>query len=111
MIRHNVRRYQGPVVSELVGSLSGLLLHPVEPLRWVDKIAPVPLVMINGTEDEQIPRANILALYERAREPKTMVWIESGHVHPRNIDLTRKIVETLVVEMQKIGVFDDRQQL
>ncbi len=111
LIRHNVRRYKGPVASEIAGSLSGLLLHPVEPLRWVQEIAPIPLVMINGTQDEQIPRANTIALYERAGEPKTIAWIESGHVHPRNVDLTRTIVETLVVEMQRLGIFDHRQQL
>jgi predicted peptidase len=111
LIRHNVRRYKDPFASEVAGSLSGLLLHPVEPLRYVERIAPIPLVMINGTEDEQVPRANTMALYERAREPKNQVWIESGHVHPRNVELTRKIIASLISEMQRLGIFDERQRL
>ena len=110
LIRHNVRRYRGPLESELVGSASALLLRPVEPLRYVQGIAPMPLVMINGTEDEQIPRQNTMALFERAGEPKTLVWIESGHVHPRNVDLTQKIIASLSSELERLGIFDERQR-
>jgi dienelactone hydrolase len=110
MIRHNVRRYRGPLESELVGSVSGLLLRPVEPLRFAEGISPTPLVMINGTEDEQIPRQCTMALFERAGEPKTLLWIESGHVHPRNVDLTQKIIASLSQELQRLGIFDERQR-
>ena len=110
LIRHNVRRYRGALESELVGSASALLLRPVEPLRYVQDIAPMPLVMINGTEDEQIPRQNTMALFERAGEPKTLVWIESGHVHPRNVDLTQKIIASLSSELERLGIFDERQR-
>jgi len=110
LIRHNVRRYRGALESELVGSASALLLRPVEPLRYVQGIAPMPLVMINGTEDEQIPRQNTMALFERAGEPKTLVWIESGHVHPRNVDLTQKIIASLSSELERLGIFDERQR-
>ena len=111
LIGHNVRRYRGALASEVVGTVSGLLLRPVEPLRYAHAISPIPLVMINGTEDEQVPRENTMALYERAGEPKKLVWIESGHVHPRNVDLTRKIIANLVQELQRLGIFDERQQL
>ena len=110
LIRHNVRRYRGALESELVGSASALLLRPVEPLRYVQGIAPMPLVMINGTEDEQIPRQNTMALFERAGEPKTLVWIESGHVHPRNVDLTQKIIASLSSELERLDIFDERQR-
>lgn len=110
LIRHNVRRYRGALESELVGSVSGLLLRPVEPLRYAREITPMPLVMINGTDDEQIPRQNTMALFDRAGEPKTLVWIESGHVHPRNVDLTQKIIASLSSELEKLGIFDERQR-
>jgi len=110
LIRHNVRRYRGALESELVGSVSALLLRPVEPMRYVQEIAPMPLVMINGTEDEQIPIENTMALFERAGEPKTLVWIESGHVHPRNVDLTQKIIASLSSELERLAIFDERQR-
>jgi alpha/beta superfamily hydrolase len=104
LIRHNVARYEGGLVSELVGRLSGLLLRPLEPLRFVDKISPIPLLMINGTHDEQMPRENTLMLYRAARQPKELIWLESRHVHPRNVELTKRIIQTLKSELIELGI-------
>ena len=41
--------------------------------------------MINGADDEQVPRANAEMLYEGAGQPKKIIWLESKHVNPRNI--------------------------
>ncbi len=99
MIRHNVRRFEGPFVSEFVGIVGGVLLRPLEPLRYAGAISPMPLLMINGAEDEQIPRKYAEALYARAGEPKKLVWLEARHVNPRNVDLTRLFVGTLKHEL------------
>ena len=104
LIRHNVARYEGEAISGAVGWLAGLLLRPMEPLRFADRIAPTPLVMINGTEDEQVPRANTMLLYEAAREPKKLIWIDSRHVHPRNVELTRRIIATLRGELVTLNI-------
>jgi len=104
LIAHNVARYEGEAIGSGVGWLSGLLLRALEPMRFVERIAPTPLVMINGTEDEQVPRANTVMLYEAAHEPKTLIWIESAHVHPRNIELTRRIIATLRGELLRLAV-------
>lgn len=104
LIRHNVRRYEGPLISEFVARLGGLLLHPIEPLRYVGRIAPVPLIMINGTRDEQIPRTNVDLLYAAAREPKTSIWIESRHVSPANPELTQRIIEMLKHQLAAWGI-------
>lgn len=106
LIRHNVRRYEGPVMSECVAQLGGLLLRPIEPLRYIHDVSPTPLIMINGTQDEQIPRHNAELLYAAAREPKTHLWIESKHVHPRNPALTHRIIETLRRELSALGVLN-----
>lgn len=108
LIRHNVRRYEGAVMSEMVGTLGGLLLRPIEPLRYIGRVAPVPLIMINGTDDEQIPRENVEMLYATAREPKKIIWMESKHVHPRNPELTARIVGTLREELAQLGVLDGK---
>jgi len=104
LIRHNVRRYEGPVVSSLVAAAGGMLLHPLEPLRYADQMSPVPLLMINGTVDEQVPRENAELLFAAAREPKEIVWIESRHVKPRNVELTRRIIETLRERLTARGI-------
>lgn len=104
LIGHNVERYEGRLAGTAVGLLSGLLLRPVEPVRFVSSIAPRPLVMINGTKDEQVPRENAELLFAAAREPKKQVWLESRHVRPDNVALTRQIVGTLKSELKALGV-------
>ena len=104
LIRHNVARYRGRLESEFVGRLAGLLLRPLEPLRYVESISPTPLVMINGTQDEQIPRENVDLLYRTALEPKKLIWLESRHVNPRNVELTARIIQTLKAELTRLGI-------
>jgi hypothetical protein len=104
LIRHNVGRYEGPFVARAVGLLSGALLRPLEPLRHVGKISPRPVLMINGLDDEQVPRANTEMLYESAGQPKRIVWLESKHVTTRNLTLTVKIIGTLRAELVAMGI-------
>ena len=104
LIRHNVQRYKGWPVSEFVAALGALLLHPLEPLRYVERISPAPLIMINGEEDELVPRRNVLALYNNAREPKRLLWLASKHVHPKNVRLTKLILEALRRELSRLGI-------
>ncbi len=104
MIRYNVRRYEGPLFSDFVAFLSGLLLRPLEPLRYVQNVSPTPLIMINGEQDEQVPRRNTEMLFEAAREPKRLVWLPSHHVNPRDTALTRTIIRTLNRELSRYGI-------
>ncbi len=104
LITYNVRRYEGEVASQCVGLLGGLLLRPLEPLRYVDRVSPTPLLMINGSDDEQIPRRNVVMLFEKAKEPKNLIWLPSHHVNPANVELTRLIVATLRKELEALGI-------
>jgi hypothetical protein len=104
LIGHNIERYEGHLPGVAAGFLSGILLRPVEPMRFAGLIAPRPLVMINGTHDEQVPRRNAELLFAAAREPKKQVWLESKHVNPRNLDLTIQIVGVLKRELRAVGI-------
>jgi len=104
LIEHNVARYKSKYLARFLGFIGGLFLNPLEPLRYIDRIAPKPLLMVSGSNDEQIPRHNTEVLFNKAKEPKKIVWIESKHVNPRNEDLTRKILATLKRELEKMGM-------
>ncbi|MGD1043753.1 MAG: prolyl oligopeptidase family serine peptidase [Bacteroidota bacterium] len=104
MIRHNVARYESAWLGEFVGRLGGALLHPLEPMRYADTISPTPLVMINGENDEQIPRYNTELFFNTAREPKKLIWLKSQHVCPENEDLTRRIIATLKEELKRLKI-------
>jgi fermentation-respiration switch protein FrsA (DUF1100 family) len=107
LIRHNVRRYENAFTSEVVAGLGALLLRPIEPMRYAARISPTPLIMVNGTDDEQVPRVNTELFYHAAGQPKSMTWIESRHVNRRNVELTKKIVATLKSKLVRIGLLED----
>ncbi len=51
----------------------------VDPVNFVSRISPRPLLMINGAKDEIVPKAATEVLYEAAREPKRIIWYDCGH--------------------------------
>jgi dienelactone hydrolase len=55
--------------------------EPREPtfsaLSFMDKISPLPLVMLQSNRDEYVPIEEAQRLFERAREPKKFVLIEA----------------------------------
>lgn len=60
------------------------IMAPADPLNFVDKISPRPVLMINGTKDEIVPVEANKLLQRTAKEPKKIVWLESGHSLPRD---------------------------
>jgi dienelactone hydrolase len=103
-IRAAVLVYGGGVVTELLSSPTSVaefggwrqLLRPVawfftsgwDPVRYVGKIAPRPLLLQNGKADTVIPPACAQALQAAAREPKTIKWYEGDHLgKTRDLDL------------------------
>ncbi|RLC96814.1 MAG: hypothetical protein DRI40_02085 [Chloroflexi bacterium] len=52
----------------------------VAPIRWVDKIAPRPVLLLHGAEDDVVRPDEAWRLYQKAREPKEMAIIKgAGH--------------------------------
>lgn len=52
----------------------GCRLPDADPLRWVAHIAPRPLLLIHGGQDQGIPVSDAHRLYEAAGEPKEL-WV------------------------------------
>ena len=104
LIAHNFRRSQSALTSEFVGALAWLLLRPIEPMRYAAKLAPMPLILVNGEQDELVPRRNTEMLYERALAPKRLVWLPSMHVNPENAELSHRVAIALRGEMLALGV-------
>ena len=51
-----------------------------DPLRWVGRLAPRPLLIIHGGQDKDVPVSEAYRLYEAASDPKEL-WVveEAGH--------------------------------
>ena len=58
---------------------AGMLPEAADPLHFVARIAPRPLLMVNAHSDEVIPRSASQALYAAARVPKRQLWFEGSH--------------------------------
>ena len=53
------------------------------PANYVGRIAPRPLLMINGAQDQDYFRAvAVEPLFRLARNPRRIVWAETGHQAP-----------------------------
>jgi fermentation-respiration switch protein FrsA (DUF1100 family) len=68
------------------------LLAPIEPLDYAGRIAPRRTIIINGLQDDRIPRYSVEALYEAAREPKELIWLEAGHISARNPESLEQVL-------------------
>ena len=82
-------------------------LAPLEPSRHVGRIAPRPLLMVNGTGDRMFPRACVDALYEAAGEPKELIWLETGHRIIDQPELMARALEAAMSWLRETGFLDE----
>jgi len=75
----------------LGSSIASVLVSPVEPLKYVADISPRPLLILNGKEDPRIPAKLAKKLEDVAREPKTVVWLDCGHMDLKSEEFHRKV--------------------
>jgi hypothetical protein len=69
------------------------------PERYVGRIAPRPIIMVNGIDDPQMPRSAVQALYDAARPPKDLIWLRTGHLMPDDTVLVRALVDTTLARL------------
>jgi dienelactone hydrolase len=50
--------------------------------RWVGRMSPRPVIVINARNDERLPPASVAALHVALRSPYRIVWMEGPHVRP-----------------------------
>ena len=74
-----------------------------EPERHVALIAPRPLLMVNGLDDPQMPRDAVESLFNAARDPKTLIWLRTGHLLPTDSALIRALVDTALARLPILG--------
>lgn len=65
------------------------LLDSVDPINFIDKFSPRPLVFHLGKHDEIVPAETGEQLYKKAKEPKSIYWYDSGHSVPLDLVLAR----------------------
>jgi dienelactone hydrolase len=104
VLRQGGRETLPPWQATLVGRGLAILLTPLEPTRYVARIAPRPVLMVNGAGDSLIPRANAEALFGAAREPKEILWMRSEHVQPDEEELIGAVSGWLAAWLARRGL-------
>jgi dienelactone hydrolase len=72
-----------------------VLTSPVEPLKYVSHISPRPVFMLSGTGDSRMPEHCSRRLHDAARDPKSIRWVETGHVNIREAEFHRVVGQEL----------------
>jgi dienelactone hydrolase len=66
--------------------------HHLRPEKWVGRIAPRPVIVVNARGDESLPAASVAALHQALPENSEIIWTEGPHVRPGR----KTVVEGLV---------------
>ncbi len=61
-------------------AVANFILWPADPIRYVDGIAPTPVLFQNGRNDQLVAAPAAEALQNAAREPKKITWYDSDHI-------------------------------
>jgi hypothetical protein len=104
LLEHNLKRYVGvaPLRALVAGIANILISGPrLDPARWVDDVAPRPVVMINALADERIPRPLVDQLYASAKEPKEQHWLPGMHMQRNRMDVLTALVDTVTALAQR----------
>lgn len=105
LVRHG---FDGPAwLGRVAGWAASALLAPVEPARWTGRISPRPVFILSAEGDELIPAACSRGLHEKAGEPRTIRWIDTGHLDIRSEEFHRVVVEMLLEWMESNRLVPD----
>lgn len=80
------------------------MIRRVEPALHAPHMEGGPFFMVNGRLDEQIPPESYQLLHALVPEPKRILILDEGHMHPRRPELTRRLVELTRDWLANLGV-------
>lgn len=93
-----------PPLVRALGTAVAWIVAPLEPTRYVDDIAPRPLLMVNATGDRLVPAASAVSLYRAAERPKRLEWIATGHVMPGDRDVVVRLLQVTLAWLRSLGL-------
>jgi hypothetical protein len=78
LIEANSRGLKLPVPAATAGHIGEWLFKPLEPGRYASQIAPRPLTVLNSKNDSWMPASAAQKLFDKAREPKKLIWLKGA---------------------------------
>jgi len=105
LARTNLREKPWWVPGWIIGPTVRAFLGEFEPLAHVEKVAPRYFLMVSSRQDEMFPPSSALALYGRAKDPKKLIWYETGHLDLFDRQLIRRLTRDVVADLRAAGFF------
>ncbi len=99
-LQHNVaRRGTGPLMQPVYAKLIYWLLYAdnFDTGRRVASIAPRPVAIIGARQDERTPAGQAEALFDRAGEPKELMWTDGAHIEPDRTEIIGGLLQLMRV--------------
>lgn len=103
LARTNLREKPWWVPGWIIPPAVRAFLGEFEPLAHVEKVAPRYFLMVSSRQDEMFPPSSALALYGRARDPKKLIWYDTGHLDLFDRHLIRRLTRDVVADLQAAG--------
>lgn len=91
LFKTNLKKVNQPWKSAL-SWLAATAIYPAEPALHLPHLQNEFLI-INGNQDHQIPKSSWTKLHQLTPQPKTIILLDEGHMHPRKPELTKKLVD------------------
>jgi len=91
LLHTNMTTFSEPLRS-VFSWLAATAIRGIEPSYHAPYLE-AEFLIINGTKDHQIPEDSWRELHQLIPEPKTILILEEGHMHPRKTDLTQRLVK------------------
>jgi hypothetical protein len=66
------------------------------PERFIGRVSPRPVIMLNAMDDERIPRASVDALWAAVKEPREQVWLPGLHMQGSRPEVLRTLVDSVM---------------
>jgi fermentation-respiration switch protein FrsA (DUF1100 family) len=80
------------------------LVAPLEPAKYAGAIAPRPTLVVNATDDKRVDPQSGDRLQRAVRQPKRVIWHESGHVHRSETEIVVELMEMTLDWMADNGL-------
>lgn len=87
---------------ELLAGTAAVLVDSFEPGRYIDRIAPRRLLMVASRRDKYFSVPGVQALFDRAGEPKTLIWTDTEHVGARKLDIVNELVGLIESHLESV---------
>jgi len=108
VLRSIAQRRGRPWRGHLEALLAEALVDSFDPLHYIGEIAPREVILIGARQDRYFPAASTMALYERAGQPKRLLWTDGAHVASRPTPALEEVLRQLELYLAGEAAFGDR---